>query len=496
MKNLTISDLVRAVWRRRIWFMVPLVLGVAAAVAALQVLPRTYRAVTTVLVEPQKVPADYVKPTVTSSIEERLRTIEPQIKNRDNMERIIREMDLYPELKGRASMDQVLDQARRDLTVRLQGNTFYIYFVGRDPVKVARTANRVAEVFMDGNLRLRENQAQGTSTFLEAELAKTKHRLEVQEGKIAAFKRLNMGDLPEQRDTNLRGVEQLQTKLEINMDALDKAETRRLLLQSQIAELQRQHRSGSSRRSTLTGLSGSSSAPEPPSRLDQLRTQLAELRARYTDRHPDVIRAEAEIAQLEALEKARPARPSSSPASPGTAVAEVEDDDPARPDPMLKAEITSIDLEIRNLKNERERILSDTSRVQGRLEAVPRVEQELLSLTRDYDNIKNSYESLLDKRLNARLYENLEKSQQGESFTILERAQPPNAPYGPNKILVLGLGLIAGGLVGLLAALLRERSDPTYLDAESLQQAFPGLPLLATIPVFQGAGSTSRTRRR
>jgi succinoglycan biosynthesis transport protein ExoP len=497
MKNLTISDLVRAVWRRRVWFLVPLVLGVAAAVAALQVLPRTYRAVTTVLVEPQKVPADYVKPTVTSSIEDRLRTIEPQIKNRDNMERIIREMDLYPELKGKASMDQVLDQARRDLTVRLQGNTFYIYFVGRDPVKVARTANRVAEVFMEGNLRLRENQAQGTSTFLEAELGKTKHRLEVQEAKIAAFKRLNMGDLPEQRDTNLRGVEQLQTKLEINMDALDKAETRRLLLQSQIAELQRQQRSGSSRRSTSTGLATGPSAPEPPSRLDQLRTQLAELRAHYTDRHPDVIRTQAEIAQLEALEKARPARPAAAPASPGTAVAEVEDDDyQARPDPMLKAELASIDLEVRNLKNERERILADTSRVQGRLEAVPRVEQELLSLTRDYDNIKSSYESLLDKRLNARLYENLEKSQQGESFTILERAQPPNAPYGPNKILVLGLGLIAGGLVGLLAALLRERSDPTYLDAEALQQAFPGLPLLATIPVFQGAGSTSRTRRR
>ncbi len=494
MKNLTISDLVRAVWRRRIWFLVPLVLGVVAAVAALQVLPRTYRAVTTVLVEPQKVPADYVKPTVTSSIEERLRTIEPQIKNRDNMERIIREMDLYPELKGKASMDQVLDQARRDLTVRLQGNTFYIYFVGRDPVKVARTANRVAEVFMDGNLRLRENQAQGTSTFLEAEMEKTKHRLEVQEGKIAAFKRLNMGDLPEQRDTNLRGVEQLQTKLEINMDALDKAETRRLLLQGQIAELQRQR--STTRRSTPAGLGGGPSAPEPPSRLDQLRAQLAELRARYTDRHPDVIRTQAEIAQLEALEKAQPARPSAPPASPGTAVAEMEDDNAGRPDPMLKAEIASIDLEIRNLKNERERILTDTSRVQGRLEAVPRVEQELLSLTRDYDNIKSSYESLLDKRLNARLYENLEKSQQGESFTILERAQPPNAPYGPNKLLVLGLGLIGGGLAGLLAALLRERSDPTYLDAESLQQAFPGLPLLATIPVFQSAGSTSRTRRR
>jgi polysaccharide biosynthesis transport protein len=494
MKNLTISDLVRAVWRRRVWFLVPLVLGVMAAVAALQVLPRTYRAVTTVLVEPQKVPADYVKPTVTSSIEERLRTIEPQIKNRDNLERIVREMDLYPELRGRFSMDVAVDRARRDLTVQLQGNTFRIYFEGREPAKVARTANRVAELFINSNLQLRENQAQGTSTFLEAELDKTKHRLEIQEARIAEFKRQNMGDLPEQRDTNLRGVEQLQTKLEINMDALDKAETRRLLLQSQLAELRNQRSTSRRPAFSAPGVAGPS-APDQPSHLDQLRTQLAQLRARYTDRHPDVIRAQAEIAQLEALERAHPAaEPTRS--APAATTAAAEDDDAVRPDPMLKAEIASVDLEIRSLKNERERILADTSRVQGRLEAVPRVEQELLSLTRDYENIKNSYESLLDKRLNARLYENLEKSQQGESFTILERATTPNAPYGPNKILVLGLGMIAGGLLGLMAALLRERTDPTYIDAQSLQQAFPGLPLLATIPVFQGAGSAARTRRR
>lgn len=493
MKNLTLSDLTRAVWRRRVWFLVPLLLGLVAAVWALRVLPKTYRAVTTVLVEPQKVPADYVKPTIATSIEERLRTIEPQIKNRDNLARIIREMGLYPELTRQGFLEGAIARARRDLTIQLQGNTFRIYFEERDPVKAARTANRVAESFIESNLKLRENQAQGTSSFLETELEKTKSRLEIQEAKIAEFKRRNLGDLPEQRDTNLRSVEQLQTKLEINMDALDKAETRRLLLQSQMAELRNQQ--SGSRRSTLAALGVAPAAPDQPSRLDQLRAQLAELRARYTDRHPDVIRTRAEIAQLEALEKTRKS-PSAS-ATPGAPAAINEDDDAApRTDPMLKAELASVDLEIRSLKTERERILGDIARVQGRLENVPRVEQELLSLTRDYDNIKSSYESLLDKRLNARLYENLEKSQQGESFTIIERALPPTSPYSPNPLLVLGLGLIAGGLLGLLAALLRERSDHTYPDVESLQQAFPGLPVLATIPVFQSARSAARTRRR
>jgi succinoglycan biosynthesis transport protein ExoP len=493
MKNLTISDLARAVWRRRVWFLVPLLLGLAGGIEALRVLPKTYRAVTTVLVEAQKVPADYVKPTIATSIEERLRTIEPQIKNRDNLARIIREMDLYPELTRQGFLEGAIARARRDLTVQLQGNTFRIYFEGRDPVRAARTANRVAEAFIESNLKLRENQAQGTSSFLESEMEKTKHRLEVQEAKIAEFKRQNLGDLPEQRDTNLRGVEQLQTKLEINVDALDKAETRRLLLQSQMAELRNQQ--SGSRRSTLVALGVAPATPDQPSRLDQLRAQLAELRARYTDRHPDVIRTRAEIAQLEALEKSQRTAP---PASAAAAAPTAADDTDVAPrvDPMLKTELASVDLEIRSLKAERERILGDIARVQGRLENVPRVEQELLSLTRDYDNIKNSYESLLDKRLNARLYENLEKSQQGESFTILERALPPTSPYGPNKLLVLGLGLIAGGLLGLLAALLRERSDHTYPDVEALQQAFPGLPVLATIPVFQGARSASRTRRR
>jgi succinoglycan biosynthesis transport protein ExoP len=507
MKHLSPNDILRAVWRRRVWFVVPVLLCMAASVAAYKTLPRKYRAFTTVLVEPQQVPADYVKPTVTTTIEERLRTIEPQIKNRDNLERIIREVGLYPELRYSGSLGEAVSQMRRDMTIQLQGNTFFIFFRGREPVKVARAANRVAELFIESNLQLRENQAQGTSAFLEGELERTKNRLELQEARIAAFKQVNMGDLPEQRDTNLRSVEQLQTKLEINVDALDKAETRKLLLQTQIAEMRRYPRS--TRGASAYGGGMVPPAPaEQPTRLEQLRAQLAELRARYTDRHPDVIRAQAEVEQLEKLEREKPRR-REEPVNPaviasgasgasgaGARGEEDDEDDAPRVDPTLKTELASVDLEIRSLKSERERILGEISTVQARLENVPRVEQELLSLTRDYDNIRKSYESLLDKRLNARLYENLEKSQQGERFTILERALPPGAPYSPNPFLTLAAGLGLGMVLGFLAVLLRERTDPTYSDAESLQEAFPGVPLLATIPVFQGTQQTFRDKRR
>jgi uncharacterized protein involved in exopolysaccharide biosynthesis len=282
-----------------------------------------------------------------------------------------------------------------------------------------------------------------------------------------------MGELPEQRDTNLRGVEQLNTKLEINMDALDKAETRKLLLQREIADL----RTAAQNRVAPALPSG----PSAPSRVDQLRTELAELRARYTDRHPDVIRAQEELARLEKLERETPPAIEVSDATPLPSV-------PV--DPALRAQLDATEMEIRSLHAERERILADTSGLQGRVANTPRVEQELLSLTRDYDNIHRSYESLLDKRINARLAENLEKSRQSEQFTVLERAVPPSYPYGPNKLLFLAMGLAGGCLLGAVAALLRERIDSTYTDADELLRDFPGVQVLATIPVFSGSGST------
>jgi polysaccharide chain length determinant protein (PEP-CTERM system associated) len=487
--NLTFPELFKSVARRPWWFLLPVVLCLAAAWGIVRVLPPVYRASTLVMVERQKVPADYVKATVTTDIDERLKTIEQQITNRDNLERVIKEMNLYPAERRRKPIEKLVDQMReQDLAVQRQGDVFRIYYKSPNPKQAADVANRIAELFILQNLQLRENQAQGTSSFLETELASTKAKLETQEARIAAFKQHYMGELPEQRDTNLQGVGQLQAKLEINMDALDKAETRKIFLQRQIVELQQQP-------AAVPVLPGVKASPSAPSRLDQLRTELLDLRSRYTDKHPDVIRTKAEIARLEALQSGAPSDDGDAAAAAPAA--------PAKPrvDPILRAQVDAVDMEIKGLQGERQRILDDITRYQARLENVPRVEQELISLSRDYENIKKSYDELLSKRIEARLAENLEKSRQGEQFTILERAVPPPDPYAPNPLLFLAGGFMLGALLGLGAAVLREQTDSTYGDAESLQQAFPGVPVLATIPVFKSTdtgglrGSASRFGR-
>lgn len=489
MNNLTLSELLKSVWRRPLWLLIPVVLCCAAGYALFRTMTPIYRASTLVMVEKQKVPADYVKATVTTDIDERLKTLEQQITNRDNLERIISEMNLYPELRTQQPMEKAIEQMRRtDLAVERRGDVFRIYFKDHDPVRAAAVANRISELFIAQNLKMREGQAQGTSTFLETELEATKAKLEQQEARIAAFKRIYIGALPEQRDSNLQAVGQLQTKLEINMDAVDRAETRKIFLQSQIAEMQKPVAPGI--------VYSSPESPKAPSRLDQLRAQLLELTSRYTDRHPDVIRTREEIARLERLESGSFEETDLPAAAPPPVVPRV--------DPTLSAELQAVNMEIRSLRAERERILADISSYQARVEAVPGVEQQLLSLSRDYENIKRSYESLLAKRIDARLAENLEKSRQGEQFTILEKAVPPSEPYAPKLLFFLAGGFALGALLGLAAALLREQTDSTYADADDLLEAFPGVSVLATIPTFssqetaglrQAAAAPSRLRR-
>ena len=480
MTNLTLSDLLRALRRRPLWVIAPVLLGLAAAWGALSLMTPIYRASTLVMVEKQKVPADYVKPTVTSGMEERLSTIEQQITNRSNLERIVQEMDLYPELRTTEPIEKVVRVARTNLTVAKKGDSvFTIYFKDPDPVKAANTANRVAELFIQENLKLRENQAQGTSSFLEAELEQTKQKLEQQEAKIAAFKSMYMGQLPEQRDTNLQAVGQLQDKLEINMDALDKAEMRKIILQRQIAEL--------SQPVPLPQfqMPAAPAGPKAPTRLEQLQAQLVELRTRYTDRHPDVIRLQAEIEQVRKIESGQQIEISEAPAQPAPQTYT------PRVDPALRAQLEAVDMEIRGLHAERARILADIGNTQVRLENVPRVEQQLLSLSRDYDNIQRSYENLLAKRIEAKLAENLEKSRQSEQFNILEKAIPPSDPYSPNRLLFLAIGLAGGTLLGFVSAFLRDQTDSTFAEGDSLQHAFPGVQVLATIPQLSPQSSGS-----
>jgi len=150
----------------------------------------------------------------------------------------------------------------------------------------------------------------------------------------------------------------------------------------------------------------------------------------------------------------------------------------------LRDQAAAIDLEIVALKRESANAARTIDETQRRVERLPQREQELISMTRDYDNIKKSYEDLLRKKLEANISENLEEKQKGEHFQILEPASLPTRPYKPDRLKVLGLALIASLAIGAVGAIGLEMMDPTLRGSRDFKSFFE-LPILSTLPIIQ-----------
>ena len=508
---------------RKWWLILAFVLGTTCATAYSYQLPPLYRASTLILVEPQRIPAAYVSSTVTSTVQERLSTISQQILSRTNLERIILQFHLYQrqsptgsrgapsetvqqylrELIGQRvtqvinrfiptfdqsvpPMEVLVDRMRQDIEVKVMGgnNAFSIAYVGADPLIIMKVTNILASLFIDENLRIREQQAEGTSEFLATEHAEAKKELETQEKALKEFKEKHMGALPEQMTTNLRTLDRLQVELQTINDALKSAEDRKILYQAQLTDLERQIAGLKAGTTPDTGASGLIS------RIEQLKEELTRLQAQYKENYPDIGLLKKQIRELEeqlvrgdALEKVAnsSATPSHTLISPSFTTQRQ----------AINVQLQAINAEISALRGKQNRTTALIKDYENKVEITFANEQLLLDLTRDYEMSRQNYQALLQKRLNARVSENLEKRQKAEQFRIIDPAKVPEKPFKPDrvKIVLLGslLSLGAGG--GLI--FLREFLKPSYRRLEDLQETVH-LPVLATIPAYDAVQGTDQ----
>ena len=97
--------------------------------------PKEYRATTLILVTPQKVPEAFVRPTVTSKIEDRLQSIGQEIMSRTRLEIIISQLKLYQGEVKSSSMEEIVELMRKNIWVDIKGKEGYftISYQGKDP---------------------------------------------------------------------------------------------------------------------------------------------------------------------------------------------------------------------------------------------------------------------------------------------------------------------------------------------------------------------------
>jgi len=467
---------IETVWRRRKWLgILVFILPLTAAAAMIVALPDLYESSALVMVERQQVPEAFVRPTVTSELETRIHSISQEILSRSRLESLVTRMGLYPELKDRAPADEAVNRLRRDVRLELnradqsRGATtaFTISYRGADPQTVAVVTNTLASFYIEENLKARERQATGTAEFLRVQLVDVKKRLDEQEARNSELQRRYLGELPQQMQGNLAGLESMNAQLRMNNDTVVRLLERRGQLATQL-EMAR----------------AESGEETDEMRLSRLRRELISLRIKYTDLWPDIIRIKDEIARLE-KQIAEPKAKS----EPKKAVA-------LTPQALRVAEqLQQTETELKLAKADEQRLKRTIDSFQARLDNAPKREQEYLQATRDYQGTRELYASLTKRFEDAQLAESMEQRQKGEQFRILDAAVIPEEPAGPNRRALIVAGLVLSLGLAVAAAALAEQIDTSFHTTGDLR-SFTRVPVLISIPRIVTDGDLRRGRWR
>ena len=475
------TDILKVV-RRHKW-MIVFCTAISLTVAAIYcvVAPKQYRSEVMILVEDQKIPENFVKGVDEGNLEQRIFLIQKQVRSRTILTEIVKEFHLYPDIIASEGIESAIASLAANIMVEMLGkgpkgnfvgrtslDAFTVSFVYQDPSIAMQVTAQLAAKFIEQNLRMREETAEGTTEFFDEEVVRSKADLERKENEISQFKAIHMGKLPQQIEANLRALDRLQSELNAGTDAIRRTSDRLALVDKAVQEYQR------------TGLANpmlvpGGSEPDPLfRRLKELREKLIKLKSEFLDTYPEVTLTRDELRDVEAK------------------LTELYGPDVFKPgdkpiDPYLrelKRQRAELSSELELLKQRQQDVHIEKKDYEKRVEKAPQVEQELLIRERDYANMKDNYRALLEKRLNARVSENLEKRQKGAQFRILDTPNFPRRPEKPNQPRVMIFGFLFGCAAGVGLALLKEYRNPQFRSPEDVEEVL-GYHLLAIIPDFK-----------
>jgi len=454
--------------------------------------PDLYQSSMKLLLIPPTVSEGVVRSNVNIGTRERLTILQQEILSRSRLLGVINDLGLF---RGSGDDDEErVNKTRRRLTISKNdleaNNTFSLSFYHEDPKVAMMIASRLGSLFIEGNIISREATGKETSTFLESRVQETRVRLEQQEDKIKRYKLQYGGELPQQEQSNLNRLQRLQEQIKNNSDSIARLQDRKVFMEAQISNMERNIRAAENQNPFESAGSGTQASPGSLlSELAMRKKKLEELSEKFTPLYPAVVQARWEVKQLEekiAIMR-RSAKNTKGVSSPDLQNTNWESAESQR----LRDQVAAIDLEIVALKRESANSTHTIDQIQRKVERLPQREQEMISLSRDYDNIKRSYEELMAKKLDSQISQKLEEKQRGEQFKILEPADLPTRPSKPNRLKVLGLALLASLVIGAGGPFALEMLDSTLRGTGEFKYFFD-VPILAVLPVIQN----DRLKRR
>jgi polysaccharide chain length determinant protein (PEP-CTERM system associated) len=441
-------------------------------------MPSVYKSETTILVEQQKVPEEYVVANVSVDMDQRLAAMKQQTLSRSRLQHIIEQFGLYRDAY-KANPEEVIAQMRnKDIDMhaveapgrRGDFSAFLISYTAPSAKMAQQVNTQLTSLFIDQSIEMQSERAENTTQFLSTELETARQKLAEQDAKIKQFKMGALGQLPSQMETNVHILSGLQDRQRSLSQELNHAQEQKLYFESLLAQY---------RSAKVDSEKGAGALPAIDDQLTKLKEELADAQAKYTPDHPDVMRLKRLIARTEKQRAAIQQNIES-----GNAAEQPKNThDPRSMTPILQFEsqLKANEQEIADTRRELQQVQQQISGYQSRLNATPVREQQLADLTRDYDESKSNYDSLLKKQMQSQMATNLERRQQGEQFRIIDPPSLPKKPVSPDRLKMSIMGLFGGLVLGLgLAIAIELMEDRVRTEGEVMR--IVNVRILAGVP--------------
>jgi uncharacterized protein involved in exopolysaccharide biosynthesis len=438
-------DLIRdpkGILRRR-WLPMTIVaiVGLAATAVAVALTRPLYVAKATVLISSQRVPEEFVRPTVQEDPIERINGLIGSVLSRTSLQELITKRDLYPKLREEEPLDVVIAQLRSDVVIEPENSVarwgaveraelIGISYTSDDPQVAADVANDIANLFTLEGLKMRSEQARLTTAFMKRELEAAEKALNEHGKRLADFEQEHQGELPTELDSHISRLDRLQQQRQSLAMRITEAETRQ------------------------AGLRASAPADSPQVQLDALRLQLAQQLAVNKETHPNVQALRRQIALLERA--------------------------PGGGSGGLGSLAGAIGREVEQLRQQMAETDQQIEMLEAQVAQIPLVGEQYAALERRNKVLQETYLEYLRKVKEAELAESLERAQQGARVAVLDAAVPPTDPQA-NRLLVALAGVVGSLGLAVLSALALEWRDPVIVSIDGLEAAC-GARVLGSVP--------------
>jgi len=501
--------------------------------------PPTYRSAATILIKEQEIPTELVRSTVTSFASQRIQTISQSVMTRPNLMEIIEKYNLYVKDRKRKTTEEVLEKMRDDIGLDMISAevvdprtgrpgvatiAFTLSYEGSNPASTQKVAGELTSLFLAENLKTRKDKAAETYTFLTDETKKLEQKITESGIKLAEFKERNTHSLPDMSAMNLSMLNRTETELDSVSAELRALKERQFYLQSQLAQI-----------NPLTNMRSATgeSILDPSSRLKALESEFASLSAKYSDKHPDIIKIKREMSglreqtgqgtdtqeQAKILSKKRSEyalvekkysskhpdaiRLKSEVKSLEQAIAKnsqqtetqvlkLNPDNPAYI--SVQTQLKTVETEIKSNTSKKARLDKKLVDLEERISKSPQVEKEYMILAREQQNALERFQDIKARQMEAEIGQELEKESKGESFVLIDPAQFPEKPIKPNRIAIVFLSLVFSIAAGLGVAILKEVMDSSVRGINSVNKLLTAAPL-AVIPIIYNTYDLRKKQR-